>query len=252
MAKRINTDLGINVSLTDAPDVKTVSITNPPKIEGKNNFEVLADVLGQFNPKIQELVKKDVQEKDLQDEILGANTVNGLTLEEARQAHEKGFPDIYNGWARVGAYRQYALNANMEFSERMKQRYNENKNNPNYNWQQDYAELSQFYLKDKQNDPFFQAAFQKISPLTQKFITEEEFSLAPAVTTVISAQPDSCTQAFDFDELTLTLAAPLTNGNYELIINNGTDANSLLDICGRPIPPGDKLTFTYFIPQPIS
>ena len=37
MAKRINTDLGINVSLTDAPDVKTVSITNPPKIEGKNN-----------------------------------------------------------------------------------------------------------------------------------------------------------------------------------------------------------------------
>ena len=175
MARKINTDLGINVNLTDAPDVKAVSVTNTPLPTGKNQFELLADVLGQFNPKIQELVKKDVQEKDLQDEILGANTVNGLTLEEARQAHEKGFPDIYNGWARVGAYRQYALNANMEFSERMKQRYNENKNNPNYNWQQDYAELSQFYLKDKQNDPFFQAAFQKISPLTQKFITEEEF-----------------------------------------------------------------------------
>ena len=175
MARKINTDLGINVNLTDAPDVKAVSVTSTPLPTGKNQFELLADVLGQFNPKIQELVKKDVQEKDLQDEILGANTVNGLTLEEARQAHEKGFPDIYNGWARVGAYRQYALNANMEFSERMKQRYNENKNNPNYNWQQDYAELSQFYLKDKQNDPFFQAAFQKISPLTQKFITEEEF-----------------------------------------------------------------------------
>ena len=82
-------------------------------------------------------------------------------------------------------------------------------------------------------------------------LTGSEFTLNPAVTTVTSAQPDSCSQAFDFDELTLTLAAPLTNGNYELIINNGTDANSLLDICGRPIPPGDKLTFTYFIPQPI-
>ena len=78
-----------------------------------------------------------------------------------------------------------------------------------------------------------------------------EFSVLPAVTSIIGAQPDSCTQSFDFDELALTLAAPLSNGNYELIINNGTDANSLVDICGRPITPGDKLTFTYFVPQPI-
>jgi len=78
-----------------------------------------------------------------------------------------------------------------------------------------------------------------------------EFGVLPAVTSIIGAQPDSCTQSFDFDELALTLAAPLSNGNYELIINNGTDANSLVDICGRPITPGDKLTFTYFVPQPI-
>lgn len=82
-------------------------------------------------------------------------------------------------------------------------------------------------------------------------LTGSEFSIAPAVSTVISALPDSCSQSFDFDEITITLATPLTNGNYEFIINNGTDANSLLDICGRPIPPGDKLTFTYFVPQPI-
>ena len=47
-------------------------------------------------------------------------------------------------------------------------------------------------------------------------LTGSEFTLNPAVTTIINAQPDSCSQAFDFDELTLSLAAPLTNGNYEL------------------------------------
>jgi len=176
MARRINTDLGINVSLTDAPDIKTVAVTTPPLPTGKNEFEALADVLGQFNPKIQELVQKDVKQKDLQDEILGANTVNSMTLDEARKAHQEGFPAIYNGWARVGAYKQYALNSNEEFSNTMKKRYYENRNNPQYNWQQDYAELSQFYLKDKQQDPFFQSAFRQISMDTQKWITEQEFT----------------------------------------------------------------------------
>ncbi len=176
MARRINTDLGLNVNLTDAPDIKAVAVTNTPLPTGKNDFEVLSDVLTQFNPKIQELVRKNVQERDKQEEILGANTVNGITLEEARKAHEQGFPDIYNGWARAGAYKQYALNATAEFSARMKQRYDQNKNNPEYNWQQDYAEQSQQYLVGKENDPFFQAAFQQISPLTQKYITEQEFT----------------------------------------------------------------------------
>ena len=82
-------------------------------------------------------------------------------------------------------------------------------------------------------------------------LSGSEFSLLPAVTTVIAAQPDSCSFGFDIDEITLTLAAPLTNGNYELIINNGSDNNTLLDDCARAIPQGDKVSFTYFIPQPI-
>lgn len=176
MAKRINTDLGINVSLTDAPDVKSVSITNPSLPTGKNDFEMLSDVLSQFNPKIQELVRKDVLQKDSQDEMLGANTVNGMTLDDARKAHQEGFPSIYNGWARAGAYKQYALNSNEEFSNTIKKRYYENRNNPQYNFQQDYSELSQFYLKDKQQDPFFQSAFQKISMDTQKWVAEQEFT----------------------------------------------------------------------------
>ena len=82
-------------------------------------------------------------------------------------------------------------------------------------------------------------------------LSGSEFSLVPAVTTVTAAQPDSCSFGFDIDEITLTLAAPLTNGNYELVINNGTDNNTLLDDCARAIPQGDKVPFTYFIPQPI-
>lgn len=81
--------------------------------------------------------------------------------------------------------------------------------------------------------------------------TGSEFSILPNVTTVVSAVPDSCSTAFDFDEITINLATALPNGTYELVINNGTDANSLLDICGRDIPPGDRLSFTYFVPQPI-
>lgn len=175
MARRINTDLGINVSLTDAPDVKTVSITNPPKIEGKNNLEILSDALGQFNPKIQELAKKDLEREAEQDFVLGANQVNGMTLEDARKAHQAGFPDIYNGWARVGAYKQYANNANEEFANNFKKRYLENRNTAGYNWQNDYAEISSLYLQDKKQDPFFQAAYQKINASTQKWVQEKEF-----------------------------------------------------------------------------
>ncbi len=82
-------------------------------------------------------------------------------------------------------------------------------------------------------------------------LTGTEFSLLPAVTTVVAAAPDSCAFAFDFDEIILTLAAPLTNGNYQLVINNGADANTLLDNCARAIPQNEQVPFIYAVPQPI-
>ena len=78
-----------------------------------------------------------------------------------------------------------------------------------------------------------------------------EFSLSPAATTVVSAATSTCTTGFDFDEVIITLAASLPNGTFDLVINNGTDANTLLDICGTPIAPGSKVSFTYAAPQPI-
>jgi len=78
-----------------------------------------------------------------------------------------------------------------------------------------------------------------------------EFSLSPAIATVISASPDSCSSAFDFDEITLTLSAPLINGNYSVVISNGSDGNTLKDNCDNLIPQGEIASFTYNKPQPI-
>ncbi|MGZ8516772.1 MAG: gliding motility-associated C-terminal domain-containing protein, partial [Chitinophagaceae bacterium] len=78
-----------------------------------------------------------------------------------------------------------------------------------------------------------------------------EFSLIPASTTIVSAVATNCSSAFDFDEVTLTLAAPLLSNNYQLVINEGTDDNSLLDNCNRGIPDAEQTAFSYIIPQPI-
>lgn len=78
-----------------------------------------------------------------------------------------------------------------------------------------------------------------------------EFSLSPAVTTITSATPDSCSTAFDFDEIVLSFAAPVPNGTYDVVINNGTDGNTLLDNCGNAIPAGERISFVYAAPTPI-
>lgn len=78
-----------------------------------------------------------------------------------------------------------------------------------------------------------------------------EFSIVPLSSTAISAVTDSCAFGFDFDEVVITLPFTLTNGTHELEIHNGTDLNTLLDNCGNAIAAGEKISFNYFIPQPI-
>ncbi len=78
-----------------------------------------------------------------------------------------------------------------------------------------------------------------------------EFSLLPAATTVVSATTTTCSSSFNFDEITITLASALPNGNYQLVINNGSDGNTLLDNCNTGIVAGEQVTFQYAVPQPI-
>ncbi len=78
-----------------------------------------------------------------------------------------------------------------------------------------------------------------------------EFTVLPSGTAAIAATTVTCTTGFDFDEVTITLASSLPSGTHQLVINNGSDGNTLLDICGNNIPAGQSVSFDYFIPQPI-
>jgi gliding motility-associated-like protein len=67
---------------------------------------------------------------------------------------------------------------------------------------------------------------------------------------IISATGNSCT-GFDMDSITLTLNGNLIPGTtYTLTAVNGSDGNTLLDICGNQVPVGQSLTFTAFPPVP--
>ena len=82
--------------------------------------------------------------------------------------------------------------------------------------------------------------------------TGSEFSLTPAGATIISATSNTCSSgAFYFDEFILTLSNTLTNGNYELVINYGTDGNTLLDDCDRSVAVGEKVPFRFSSHQPV-
>ncbi|HEY6063643.1 MAG TPA: gliding motility-associated C-terminal domain-containing protein [Chitinophagaceae bacterium] len=78
-----------------------------------------------------------------------------------------------------------------------------------------------------------------------------EFTVMPGGIAATGASTATCISSFDFDEVTVTLASPLTSGTHQLVINNGSDGNTLLDVCGNNIPAGQSVSFDYFIPQPI-
>jgi gliding motility-associated-like protein len=81
--------------------------------------------------------------------------------------------------------------------------------------------------------------------------TGSEFNILPAVRNVVSAVATNCSNAFDFDEVTITLDGTLPNGNYTLSIKTGTDGNSIRDVCDREVPPSETVPFFYAVPQPI-
>jgi gliding motility-associated-like protein len=78
-----------------------------------------------------------------------------------------------------------------------------------------------------------------------------DFILSPNIVAITAASTDSCSLGFVFREITLTLAAPLPAGNYQLVAINGTDGNTLRDNCDRQIPVNEQIPFSYAPPQPI-
>ena len=80
-----------------------------------------------------------------------------------------------------------------------------------------------------------------------------DFSISPAIATVVSAVGVGCNAGFDMDSVVLTLNGTLPPGNYTLKIETGTDGNNLLDNCDRGIPTGQTLPVTVYplVPTPM-
>lgn len=68
-----------------------------------------------------------------------------------------------------------------------------------------------------------------------------DFSLTGFPGIIVGAAGIGCSASFDMEEVELTLGSALAPGNYTLVIGNGTDGNTLRDVCDRNIPVGESL-----------
>lgn len=62
--------------------------------------------------------------------------------------------------------------------------------------------------------------------------------------TITGELAPGCAGNFDTDSIILTLTNPLPIGNYTLTVQDGSDGNTLLDNCDRPITPGSSMQFS--------
>ncbi len=78
-----------------------------------------------------------------------------------------------------------------------------------------------------------------------------DFSISPATgANIQSILGYGCSNSFDVDSVLITLDTPLPPGNYSLVMNKGTDNNTLLDNCDTPIPEKDSTPFIVYAIQP--
>jgi gliding motility-associated-like protein len=71
-----------------------------------------------------------------------------------------------------------------------------------------------------------------------------DFFVTPAgFVTPVSATGINCAGNFDTDSVEITLDKPLPPGGYVLNVKNGSDGNTILDYCDRPIPLSDNTPF---------
>ncbi|CAN5792944.1 hypothetical protein BH11BAC4_BH11BAC4_14100 [soil metagenome] len=80
-----------------------------------------------------------------------------------------------------------------------------------------------------------------------------DFSINAPGINITGATGNNCSIRFDMDTLTLSLSGPLPPGNYNVTIKNGTDGNTLNDICDRSIPANESVPLTIFpiLPTPM-
>lgn len=67
---------------------------------------------------------------------------------------------------------------------------------------------------------------------------------------IVAASPGDCTPFDASDSITLALDQVLPNGNYTLTIRNGSDGNTVRDLCNRSIAAGESISFVAAPPFP--
>lgn len=87
------------------------------------------------------------------------------------------------------------------------------------------------------------------SSLTTTDLTQSEFSITPGTHTITSIQSVCSGGSNAFTQLTITLQDPLPGGNYQLVVNNGGDGNTLQDVCLDQMALGHSFDFTA-VPHP--
>jgi gliding motility-associated-like protein len=64
-------------------------------------------------------------------------------------------------------------------------------------------------------------------------------------THVITGVTSACTNGNNaLNQLTIALQSPIPPGNYQLVVNNGTDLNTLIDVCQEAMPAATSFPFT--------
>ena len=139
-----------------------------------SNAQILAKTLSSVNSALGDYVVKKEKEKATEQTLEGANAINGVTLEEAKELHKAGFPDIKNEWARYGAYKQYASNASDNFVFEFQKEYLENQYSKEWNWQTALSEKMSGFSQDKTNDVYFDTAVNAANETLKKWVNGQE------------------------------------------------------------------------------
>jgi len=77
-----------------------------------------------------------------------------------------------------------------------------------------------------------------------------DFTIPTFTGSVTGAVGTHCSSGFDLDSILITLSTALAPGNYSIVMQAGSDSNTLLDDCERSIPLGENIPFTVLPPQP--
>lgn len=82
-------------------------------------------------------------------------------------------------------------------------------------------------------------------------IDGSDFTFGPGGPTIRAARGVTCTNGFDLDSVILYLDNPLAPGVYTITAQDGKDANTVLNACGKQLPAGESTSFTVVQSPPV-